>query len=375
MKLVYIANIRIPTEKAHGLQIMKTCEALVKQDVDLELVVPNRLNKIKEDPFSFYRVEKNFKIKKLWCIDFITHNFFGRLGFWLESWIFCQSVKKYLKINKFFVYYTRDLLTAYWLSKSFKPMFYEIHSLPERVRSIHKNTWERCKGLIVISEGIKKELIKYGVSEDKILLARDAVDLDQFKIKETKNECRKKLNLPKDKKIVVYTGHLYDWKGADLLAKAAGLLKEGIEVYLVGGTEIDVKKFEKKYKFPNLHIVGWQKHELIPFWLKAADLLVLPNSATTRIGSIYTSPVKLFEYMCVGKPIVASEVSALEEILDYVKYPVKYFRPDDLGSLVESINHVLGNIDKFISKKELTSEGIKEFGWESRAEKIKDFVY
>ena len=71
-KLVYIANARIPTEKAHGIQIMKMCEAFSAQVVDVELVLPRRLNRIKENPFDYYGVKKNFKITKLPTIDFIT---------------------------------------------------------------------------------------------------------------------------------------------------------------------------------------------------------------------------------------------------------------------------------------------------------------
>ena len=81
MKLIYIDNARIPTEKAHGVHIMKMCEALAnikieEQSLTVELIVPKRINKIKENPFNYYDVEKNFKIKKIPCIDL---SFFGRI--------------------------------------------------------------------------------------------------------------------------------------------------------------------------------------------------------------------------------------------------------------------------------------------------------
>jgi len=53
MKIIYIANIRIPTEKAHGIQIVKMCEAFSNQKLKVELVLPWRFNKIKEDIFNF----------------------------------------------------------------------------------------------------------------------------------------------------------------------------------------------------------------------------------------------------------------------------------------------------------------------------------
>lgn len=53
MKITYIANIRIPTEKAHGYAIMKMCEQFAKLGASLDLVVPDRRNQLKEDPFYF----------------------------------------------------------------------------------------------------------------------------------------------------------------------------------------------------------------------------------------------------------------------------------------------------------------------------------
>ncbi len=52
MKLVYIANVRIPTEKAHGYQICKMCEEFSSQGIKVELWVPTRENNIKEDQIS-----------------------------------------------------------------------------------------------------------------------------------------------------------------------------------------------------------------------------------------------------------------------------------------------------------------------------------
>jgi len=64
MKIYYLANARIPTEKAHGFQIMKMCEGFANQGVNVELIIPQRYNYIKDDPFKFYGIRNNFKIKK-----------------------------------------------------------------------------------------------------------------------------------------------------------------------------------------------------------------------------------------------------------------------------------------------------------------------
>ena len=82
--------------------------------------------------------------------------------------------------------------------------------------------------IIVITNCIKESLIKQGVGEKKILVAPDAVDLKEFDIKLNQIDCRQKLNLPLAKKIVLYSGHLYSWKGVDILAESSNFLPDDI---------------------------------------------------------------------------------------------------------------------------------------------------
>src|SRR3989338_6533517 len=82
MKLSYIADIRLPTEKAHGAQIMKTCEAFSLNGIDTELIVPWRFNHIKENPFTYYNIRGNFKITKIPSLDLVR---LCRLGFFVLS--------------------------------------------------------------------------------------------------------------------------------------------------------------------------------------------------------------------------------------------------------------------------------------------------
>lgn len=364
---LYIANIRLPTEKAHGIQIMKTCESLAMQGLRVVLLIPNRKNNIKIDPFSFYGAMNNFIIARKRCVDFIDFPIFKKFFFWLETFSFHLSAKKYIKAGQFEIYYTRDLFFALMLSKKHKKVFYEVHSLPKKVKNKHKKTWNRVAGLVAISNNIKKELVSFGVDEKKIIIARDAVEIDKFKVGETKNESRKKLNLPLKEKIALYTGHLYEWKGADIFAESARFLPD-VKFYIVGGTEEDVKKFRKKFNNQNLQIVGWKPHKDIPLWLNAADVLVLPNSAKERISSHYTSPMKMFEYMASGIPIVASKLSSVGEVLN--KGNCWLVEPDMPKDLAKKIYKSL--VDKKTSSK-LAKQAIADvadYSWEGRSEKI-----
>ena len=372
MKIIYIANIRLPTEKAHGIQIMKTCEALAKQGILVELIVPKRHNTIKDNPFDFYGVERNFTIKRLWSLDTIwwpMPAFLKKIAFWKQTATFALNACRHVHRTSTVVY-TRDLFLALVLPK--EKLFYEIHWLPERVRWYHKRAYKRAKGLIVISNGIKNDLLKLGIPETKICVARDAVDLKQFQINIGSGAARKKLSLPADQKIVVYTGHLYDWKGADVLAEAVKLLSADIQVYLVGGTNEGIKRFKAAYQLPNLHLVGWRKHAEIPLWLRGADVLVLPNSAKSRIGAKDTSPLKLFEYMMAGRPIVAADLPAIREVLS--DDTAELVAPDDPARLALGIKAALER-KELSEKRALAAEDrVREYTWDNRARIIIDFI-
>ena len=187
----------------------------------------------------------------------------------------------------------------------------------------------------------------------------------------SKEECRKKVHLPLDKKIVVYTGHLYEWKGADVLARAAALVPPYVHIYLVGGTAEDVQKFKKTYHTDNLHIVGWQLHELVPCWLEAADLLVLPNSSKEKISAQYTSPLKLFEYMASKTPMLLAKIPSIQEV---VGEHGNFFEPDNEQSLAEGIQRGLAGSDEQERMDEWVNEEIKKYSWDIRAEQIKNFI-
>ena len=155
-------------------------------------------------------------------------------------------------MESFDIFFTRDLYLALKFSKFNKNVFFEIHSLPDKPTNKYKKTWKQVKGIVVISQGIKDDLIKFGVDEKKITIARDAVDIGKFSVKEEKLESRKRLGLPKDKNIALYAGHLYGWKGAHIFAQAADKLPN-TEFYVVGGTEGDLVKFKKKYNYKYLY--------------------------------------------------------------------------------------------------------------------------
>lgn len=308
MNIAYLANVRMPTEKAHGLQIAKTIEALTNLGVFVRLIVPKRENLIIETPEMYYGLRTSFPITYVPVFDTVR---FGQLGFLVESISF--ALRAVREIRKGYEYiYGRDeipMLVVSYFTKT--PLVWESHTgswnLAARVLV------RKAEKLVVISEGLKDFYVSKGVPKEKIVVAPDGIDLADFRYVPTKEEARAALSLPQDKPIALYVGKLDSGKGVDTLGEAAAHLPK-VLVVAIGGSENELAAWRATY--PHVTFLGPKPYRQLPQHLQAADVLVLPNTGKTEVSSRFTSPLKLFAYLAAGKPIVASDVPSIREVLD-----------------------------------------------------------
>jgi len=214
-----------------------------------------------------------------------------------------------------------------------------------------------------------------GVEANKIIVSPDGVDLDQFNISASQNDCQQKLNLPLDKKIILYTGHLFAWKGVYVLAQASKFLTNDELIVIVGGMEYDqnqVKKYIQENDLKNIILIKHQAPEKIPYYLKAADAVVLPNSGKKKISKLYTSPMKLFEYMAAKKPIVASDLSSIREVLN--KNNSILVEPDDPQALALGVKKVMADSESAQILVDQAYNDVQQYSWLKRATKIIEFI-
>lgn len=385
MKLIYLANDRLPTEKAYGINIVKTCEALGGQGTDVTILAPKGKNRAGEALFSYYGIPKNFEVVYIPIFDAVSRGW--RLGFFINQFSFAFSVlfSSLPGNRKETIILARDEFSSLFLKLRRYRVFYDMHGFPEYRRWYWKFAMQKMAGIIVTNIWKAEQLRKlFNVPSEKILIAPNGFDPAHFQIKDDTMTLRKELDLPQDRPIVMYTGHLYGWKGAGVLLKTARSYQLPVTSYnplfvFVGGTPWDIERFREEAKgLNNVLIVGHKPHDQIPRYLKAADVLVLPNSAkegTARMikfSKFDTSPIKMFEYMASGVPIIASDLPSLKEILNERNSVL--VEPDNPEALKEGIQKVLGdkNLAKSISEKAL--EDVQGYTWEKRAERIIDFI-
>lgn len=354
MRIIYVANIRMPTEKAHGVQIMKMCEAFTKLGHEVELLVPDRKTPIAEDPFAYYGITVRFAITKLPVWDTVAY---GGLGFLLESILFARAVRNYLRGKVCDVLYGRDELV---LAQLPAPYIWESHT--GAWNSAARKVAQRAKHIVVISRGLKEFYIGRGVSAEKVIVAHDGIDLEQFVHPQSKEEARKRFGLPLEKKIAMYVGRLDGWKGTDTLFEASKLLPSDFLVAIMGGEPQRVADLSTRY--PNVRFLGYRPYKELADNQAAADVLVLPNTGTDTISTYYTSPLKLFAYMASGRPIVASDLPSIREVVD--ERSAMLVPSDDAGALAEGIQRAVGRDDLARHSNALA----QRYSWSIRAHEI-----
>lgn len=390
MRLLYIANIRIPSEKAHTYQIMRMCSAFAASGAEVTLLVPDRKSQIAGDPFAFYGIPKNFKIERLSVKDTIGVKYLpGYLALAIALFSFHGAVKKYVKDFKkttnarFDAWYTREALLLPFLQQgkdARHALVYEAHDFPKRWRWYFRLCLRFPRLVIATSEALRSALLTQGALSSRIMVERNGVDVEFFSHADGSALRKSQGIIREDERVALYTGSLQEWKGVGTLLEAFDLLKisdKEIQLWIVGGTAADVANWKKRFptrsglSHERIGIVffGLVPHARIAEFMAAADVCVLPNSALTKESASFTSPIKLYEYLASGCPIVASDLPSIREIVD--ETTVKFVPPDDPRALAEGILEALKNPGE--ARARATTGRymvVARYGWDARGARI-----
>lgn len=377
MDIFYVLNSRFPTIKAYGLQVAKTCEGLKNSGASVRLIVPirKRHKEIKGiSSFKLYGIKNRFRIIKLPSLDFSWLHLDNKLFFAVQQATFALLTIIYVIFSgKRGVIYSRDQFSLYIFSFLRRNLFWEVHTFPEHINSgLYKRLLKSLSGIIVISSGLRTKFIEAGYAPEKLLVAPDAIEPDEFNISETSEQAKIKLNLPLDKKIIMYIGHLFEWKGADILVEAARFVGPDVKVVVGGGTEQDVAKLKQMDHTGRVRFDGFVKFYDLPLYLRAADVLVLPNKKDNGVSEFYTSPLKLFAYMASGKPIVSSDLPSLREIV--TEESVFFVEPNNPKSLAKTITAIINNPLDAESRSHKALEIAAAHSWKNRGDQINKFI-
>ena len=377
-KLCYTANSQIPSRFANSIQVMKMCSAFAEQIKEVELIVPyvyGNLLGSDRDIFEMYAIPPTFTIKRIFLLTkrrFLLPSRFNRVthGF-LSSF--------YVKHRRPDVIYTRQIWAAYFLAQSGLPVVYESHDFKSDTnykvfsRFIEKVLNHSNIGIVTISHALADEYLEIGIAPEKVRVLPDGVDLELFEPYLSKYEARNMLELPTDQKIAGYVGHLYEGRGIEEIIEAAEVLSD-VLFLIVGGHPEDIERHKviiTNRGLNNVILTGFVNNALVPKYLFASDVLLMPY--TTRVPTLkYMSPLKLFEYMAANRPIIATDLPAIKEILKNNDNAI-LVQPEDADNLIQGIRGVLDNEALANRIAKTAREDVQKYTWSERVRIIISF--
>jgi len=392
VKLLYIANARLPTEKAHGYQIVKMCEAFSKLGMEVHLLHPHRYQNDEtlrnKTVFEYYGVKPVFEIWALPNPDvLLVERFFPRRSF---VWFFVLHALMWglyaaLKARKEAadIYYTRDVPVAFWLIRFSLPTVFEGHSMPKGgqewlLRRMVGHPQLRL--IVLLTSFLKESYAELGFDQERLAVFPDGVDLSLFNDLPDKQECRRRLNLSGDLPIIGYLGRFQTMgreKGIPQLIEAMANLPsingKGPLLLCVGGPMSRVRDYLERADSAGisrqmLKFVDRVPNRDVPLWLNALDVAVMPFPETEHY-KYYMSPLKLFEYMAAGVPIVASDLPSIREILQHNRN-AWLVPPGNSDSLGQAILAMLRNPARAARIAKTAKEEVRQYTWRKRAQGI-----
>jgi len=406
VKLIVAANARIPSEKAHPYQIVQMCEAFGQAGAEATLLLPDRRNRLAtDDVAAHYGVEQAFAIEYLPVLDVydgarLFRDWFKpawrlwlRVSALLVMATYHLSLLRRIRQDPEATLYTRDaatlvLVAALWPERA-RRAIYEAHTYPATGLGLRLRRWlvGRIGGWVVITDHLRQRYETMGVPPEKLLVAHDGYRAARFAIDGDQAHWRRAFGWPPDAFIVGYAGRFVGGregqdKGIGTLAEAVILLVQSepdcpVRLALVGGPESVLEPVRRQIAqagLPDDFLLapGMVPVDAVPGYLQAFDVCVIP-SPWSDFYAYYTSPLKLFEYMAAGKPIVATNLPSAMEILTDGKNAL-LVPPSDPGALADALHRLLDGPALGDRLGDQAARDAATYTWEARAMHILAFI-
>jgi glycosyltransferase involved in cell wall biosynthesis len=400
-QILYLSGSRFPTDKAYGYQIVKECESMASLGLDVTLIFPalaprqakNLGISHRPDLMAYYSVKTKFQSLAVSVASFMDPFYSDTSPVWSALKILLFDVRsrgfiKRYRRQKGAVIWTQDfpaVLTH--LIGGIAPgdiLVFECQDLPKQVFALFSRRVRKLTRVIVTTSGLKNEFLKIGYAEERILVLPNAVAADDFSIPEDRAMCRRQLGLPKERPIIGYIGKFHTYgqeKGISTLIRSAYYLKQDSAnlplILLVGGPGVLAEGYFRiaaTAGIPRemLRFVDFQPRSEVPKWIKACDVCVVPSPAK-KLFMESACPMKLFEYLATGVPVVASDLPAIRDIIQDGNNGLLVV-PDDPKALAEGISRILQDRDFGENLARNGFHTVSNNSWERRAARAVSFV-
>ncbi|MEG5032425.1 glycosyltransferase family 4 protein [Microcoleus sp. AT3-D2] len=337
----------------------------------VDLLFPFQPRKPDDKLAKIYNIQDKLKVADLpmpWPIDLLDSK-------WTSS---STIVSKYylpihlLKSTK--IVHTRDWNFVKAAVKNGIPAIYEQHHHENKQfeSEIVRNPLFQIA--VTVADTVRDSMIKKGLPPEKVITLHNGFNhLFLARQTEAAQNWRQQLLEDDRQHLAVYAGGLYPFKGVDMLVDVAKELPQ-VQFAIAGGDSSQVTAYQqlaKSKQVNNIKFLGYLPQNQLASLLQAADVLTHPHCLTE--AATFTSPLKLFDYMASGTPIVATEIASLMEF-KAGNIAATWCEPDNPHQFAQSIRDCLTKYPRKSEGYAETLNFVKQFSWENRIEKILSYV-
>jgi len=380
MKIIYPYPMHISNGYTYMLSIIQFLNTLA-EIVTVELLCLDSREDIKDYLNNNLNVDlhPNLKIIK------ISNKKFGVKS---NKLFFISNVLKYLEQYKYekLVVYTRDFKQMRLAIKNLKSgtsnikFVFEVHQIlsqnycregaykkAKEMKELEDFVFSNVDELICITSTLSSEIKKvFPACTNNHHILPVGFNKDFLNIEHKKNT----------KYDVIYSGNFSEWKGLDTLVEAISIIKHqynrDIKAVLIGANDQTKQQYENQAKelsvFDNIEIVKRVEHKKIYSYIALSKVGVLSNKYDAD-GLLFTSPLKLYEYLGSGLKVVVSRLPSIESNID--ESLVYYAVPENPQSFAKGIIKALKDEDFNI---QVRKDFAKNYTWESRANQFLQFI-
>jgi glycosyltransferase involved in cell wall biosynthesis len=347
MTLDYVTTARLPSEHAHAMQIVENCAAMAEAGaaVTLHAAARRRRGSQPADPRDHYGVGRGFALDRVPCLD-PTGRDLG-LPFHVVGTTLALAMAAQLRGHAGRrVVYTRDPLVVAVLARVTRhlPLVYEAHQMAasDRGRRLHAACVRRAALVVAVTPALEAYARELGAR--RTIVAPTGVRLARFAAAPDRSAARARVGLPHGTFVVGYAGRLETLgvaKGVDTVVDAIARLRHlPLALAVVGGPDGRVDALRRRWLahgLPTERFVapGMVAPGEVPAWLAAFDVATIPFPVNRHFADC-ASPLKLFEYLAAGLPIVASDLPSTRAVLRHGETGL-LVAPGDAGAIAGAI--------------------------------------
>lgn len=383
---IFFTRNALPQPQAHLVQVAHTANAAAnlgysavlvylqkssKFLTPVELIRPFRPRKPDPELAKFYNIEDKLKVAPLpmpWPIDRVRGTLTNSSTV-VSKYYFPVYIRPHTQII-----HTRDWNFVKAAIKNGIPTIYEHHHHEQKQFEPEIVRHPLFQISVTVADTIRETMIQNGMPPEKVIKVHNGSNSMFFVRQPEKAEAWRKQLLVDDRQhLVVYSGALHRFKGVDLLVDVAKQLPH-VQFALAGGDESQVRAYQqmtREKQVENVTFLGHLMQEHLPSLLQAADVLAHPHLSGE--AATFTSPLKLFDYMASGTPILATEIPPLMEFKNSQGIAA-WCEPDNPTAFAQCLQQVLSTHPRKIEGYSDSIDFVQQFSCENRLSKILSFV-